>query len=163
MGVEIAAPGLTDLDELTELWMALVQDQRAYGTRLRVEANAGHARAWLSTRMTFDGVRVAHIEDALVGFVTFELMRDQFEREGQDGIVHNLYVAEEYRDEGIGSTLLECAESVLRDRGADRIRLELLLANERADEFYRERGYAPYRAIYRKAFNEIDTHISDGD
>ena len=163
MDVEIAAPGLGDIETVTQLWKALVDDQRVHGTRLRVDANEVHARSWLSTRMSFDGIRVAMVDGDIVGFVTFGLMRDQFERIGGDGVVHNLYVKPASRNRGIGTALLERAESILADRGADYIRLEVLLSNHRAATFYQEHGYTPYRTTYRKAFSQTDTDFPYGD
>lgn len=153
-GVEIDRPGLSDMDELVSLWQALVRNQHAYGTWIRAEGNEASARSWLSAQMTFDGIRVAVVEDELVGFVTFELMVDQFDRRGQDGIVHNLFVRAAHRNSGIGSTLLDRAETVLADRGADRIRLEILAANDEAVGFYRDRGYTPHRQMFKKVLEE---------
>ncbi len=149
--VTIEAPGLAELDRIVELWEALVRNQRGYGTTLRADDNAANARSWLSGRMTFDGIRIARTEDDIVGFVTYALRADQFVHDGRDGIVHNLFVREDYRGHGIGTGLLERAESLLADRGVEHVRLEILAANEAAEAFYRERGYDPYRLTLRKS------------
>lgn len=154
----IGTPDLSDLDRLVDLWIGLVRDQRAYGTRLRAGGNESNARSWLAGRMTFDGVRVARIDDDIVGFVTFELMRDQFDRIGEDGIIHNLFVRSSHRNRGIGNRLLSEAERILTDRGADRVRLEILRSNDRAADFYMEQGYEPYRTTLRKSLAENRTN-----
>lgn len=158
--VTIVTPGLGDLDDLVTLWGELVSDQQSFGTRILVEENESNARSWLATRLTFDGIRAARTDEDLVGFVTFELMRDQFLRSGQDGVVHNLYVSPAYRNREIGRQLLEHAERILKDRGADHVRLEVLEGNERALSFYENMGYHPYRVTLRKRLPETDNHNS---
>lgn len=155
-GIEIDTPGLTDLDTLVGLWQALVRDQRGYGTTIRADQNEANARTWLSAQMTFDGVRVARDGETIVGFVTFALRTDRFDRDGQAGIIHNLFVREGYRDRGIGSTLLSRAEALLVDRGVDSARLEIMTANRQAEAFYREQGYLPHRTTFRKSLGEDD-------
>lgn len=162
-GARIDGTSLADLDALVPLWQDLVADQRRHGTHIAVERNADNARSWLATRMTFDGVRVAKREDSIVGFVSYELMRDQFERDGTDGVIQNLYVDPSYRDRGIGSRLLERAETILDDRGADRIRLQVLEPNERAAGFYRDRGYRSYRVMYRKTLETDTDNAADAE
>ncbi len=149
-GIEIDRPELGELDTLVGLWKALVRDQRGYGTTIRVETNEAAARSWLSGRMTLDGVRVARDDSELVGFVTFGMMADRFDRDGQEGIVHNLFVRANFRGQGIGSALLARAEALLADRGVAAVRLEILAANEAAGSFYRARDYGPHRIAFRK-------------
>ncbi|MFC7007667.1 GNAT family N-acetyltransferase [Halalkalicoccus salilacus] len=66
------------------------------------------------------------------------------------GTVHNLYVVPERRGEGIGSALLEAAETELAADGADRICLEALVGNEEARRFYENNGYGPHRIEFEK-------------
>lgn len=153
-GIEIDRPGLGELDTVVALWQRLVRDQRGYGTTIRVEANEENARSWLSGRMTLDGVRVARDGSEIVGFVTFGGMADRFDRDGPEGIVHNLFVRSDFRGRGIGGALLTRAESLLADRGVAGVRLEILAANNAAGRFYRERGYEPHRVAFRKPMSD---------
>ena len=154
--ISIDRPELADTDRLVELWLALVCDQRRYGTALLADENEDVVRERFAFLRTIDGVRVATVDDTIVGFVTFERRPDAFAYDTAAGVIQNLFVEEAYRGRGIGSQLLEAAETILTDRGADRIRLEVLIQNERARSFYVEHGYEPQRITLEKG-PKIDT------
>lgn len=86
-----------------------------------------------------------------VGFVSFGLEVDGFERDVERGTVHNLYVRPEVRSRGVGRALLQGAEGELRAAGADCVTLEALAANEAAVSFYREAGYREHRVELEKS------------
>jgi GNAT superfamily N-acetyltransferase len=100
-------------------------------------------------------------DDEPVGFVGFELDRGGYERDRTRGIVSNLFVVPDRRGEGIGADLLDAAERALREAGAETVALEALAANDRAREFYAERGYEPHRVELTKSLAADDG--SDGD
>ena len=99
-----------------------------------------------------------------VGFVGFGLERGDYERDATRGTVSNLFVVPERRGEGIGGALLDAAERALRERGADRVALEALADNDRAREFYADRGYKRHRVVLTKplADGEGDGPNADG-
>ena len=154
--IEITTPAPTDVDAVLTLWQRLVVSQRAFGTSLLAEENTSTARDWLLNLHIGDGIRIATLDGTAVGFVTFALETDRFERDRTTGIVHNLYVDTAYRGQGIGTALLERAEDILAERGADRVRLEVMGANERASRFYTERGYTPHRVTLAKSVQKTD-------
>lgn len=158
----LVSPTSDDLDELVRLWTRLVASQRAFGTSLRVDENQTAAREWLAQALVMDRLRAATVEGSLVGFVSYEMEIDRFAREKRTGLVPYLFVDRAFRGEGIGSMLLSCAEERLRERGADRIRLEVLAANERAGSFYADRGFHPHRVQYLKPLEETDKANSPG-
>ncbi|WP_128475907.1 GNAT family N-acetyltransferase [Halorussus pelagicus] len=92
----------------------------------------------------------------LVGFVTFGIESNSYEQDTLRGIVQNLYVVSERRSEGVGSALLDAAESELSDAGADAVSLEVMADNADARRFYRRHGYAPHRIELEKSV-ENDT------
>ena len=93
---------------------------------------------------------------SLVGFVTFGIESNSYERDTVRGVVQNLYVVSERRSEGVGSALLDAAESELADAGADAVSLEVMADNADARRFYRRHGYAPHRIELEKSV-ESDT------
>ena len=162
--VRIVSPGPAELGSLVSLWSQLVAGHRIYGTTLLVEENTNTAREWLARLHVVDGIRIARVDGADVGFVTFELEVDRFERSARTGIVHNLFVRDAYREHGIGTALLERAESALAEQGAERVRLDVMEGNEQAAEFYEKRGYVPHRVRFVKPIGETDTpNVSDGE
>ena len=156
----IDRPEPTDVDRIVSLWKALVRSQGPFGTSLLAEGNDRAVRDRLSYLLAIDGVRVARCQESIVGFVTFELWQDTFEYETSAGVVQNLFVDPDHRCRGIGSALLAAAESELTNRGAVRIRLEVLIANERARSFYTRHGYNPQRLTLQK---DGETDTSNGD
>ena len=63
---------------------------------------------------------------------------------GYDGVrgwIYSLAVAEDARRQGIGRSLLEEAEQKLRDKGCDKINLQVLAENSELVEFYNKCGF----------------------
>lgn len=61
--------------------------------------------------------------------------------DGRRGLVYHLAVRPDCRQHGIGSALMEELERRLRAKGCLRCYLLLVPGNDRADEFYRARGW----------------------
>jgi GNAT superfamily N-acetyltransferase len=148
-------------DELADMWVSLAADQRTYGSHLEAEANRGQIRSAISRHVVSDRLRVARENDRLLGFVMFTVDSGSLSRSVSRGLVENLYVVPDRRREGIGTALLEAAESALEGEGVDVIALDVLAANNDARAFYREHGYGPHRVTVERSI-ENDTH-SKGD
>ncbi|EMA64328.1 GNAT family N-acetyltransferase [Halorubrum kocurii] len=141
-----------DVDPVTDLWIALAESQRAFGSTLLAEGNRGAVREWVARSVVTGELLVARDGDGdPIGFVGFALDHGGYERDRTRGVVSNLFVVPERRDEGIGSDLLDAAERALRETGAETVALEALAANERAREFYAAHGYEPHRVELRKS------------
>ena len=156
--IEIGKPSSERIAEVVDSWARLVASQQEYGTKLLMTENRATAREWLAELLISDRLLVATADDDLCGFVTFAIERDRFDRGVVTGLIHNLFVEREYRNQGIGSELLAAAEESLRDRGAARIRLEVMARNVRAGEFYERDGYEKHRITYMKSLEQTDTH-----
>lgn len=166
-----------DVDTLTDAWVALAEEQRAHGSHLHAEANRAAIREDLSRRAVLgealvarpggdesagDPVATAEIggdgptdDDTglppnFLGFVSFGLEVDGFDRSVERGCVHNIYVRPGARSAGVGTALLSAAEAELRASGAERVALEAIAGNERARAFYREAGYGEHRVELEK-------------
>ncbi|WP_255195603.1 GNAT family N-acetyltransferase [Halorarius litoreus] len=156
--MNIESPGIESADELTDLWVDLADDQRAYGSHLLVEENRTQARESLLRHALTGCLLVARDDGDLVGFVSFYPEGGSFEQDVQRGIIENIYVVPERRGEGIGSELLAAAEARLVDDGAEVLALEAMAANEDALRFYRRHGYAEHRVEL-----ERETDTKDGE
>jgi len=160
------APATTeDVAAVTDLWVALAAGQRDHGATLRAEANRATVREWVARSVVTGELLVARAaaddsdrdaEPAPVGFVGFGLERGDYERDATRGTVSNLFVVPERRGEGIGGALLDAAERALRERGADRVALEALADNDRAREFYADRGYERHRVVLAKPLGDAE-------
>lgn len=158
--VRIGRVETDSVDVLADLWVELAADQRSYRSHLRAEENREQIREAMARHVVTDGLRVARTADEIVGFVMFSMERGDFEQDDVRGIVRNLYVEPSHRGRGVGSRLLEAAETALADAGAARISLEAMAENERARRFYERHGYAVHRVEFEKAV-ESDTHSKE--
>ncbi|MGH3047408.1 MAG: GNAT family N-acetyltransferase [Gaiellaceae bacterium] len=81
-------------------------------------------------------VFVAEVEGAAAGYVALDL--------GEEGCrVDQLFVSPEHEAEGVGRQLIEFAEGYAIFRGARALRVVVEGGNERAESFYRGRGFVP--------------------
>lgn len=143
--VVIDRPTMGAVAELTEMWVALADGQRAHGSHLRAETNRDRIAETFSRSIALSECHVARTDETVVGFVMYTIEGDTFEKSVTRGLVQNLYVAPTHRGEGIGSRLLGAAELALAEQGADVVALDVMAGNERARSFYREHGYEPHR------------------
>ncbi|MDS0299169.1 GNAT family N-acetyltransferase [Halogeometricum sp. S1BR25-6] len=158
--VRIVRAGTDSIDVLADLWVELAADQRSYRSHLRADENRERIREAMARHAVTGGLRVARTGDEIVGFVMFSLERGDFEQDDVRGVIRNLYVVPARRGRGVGSRLLETAETALVDAGAARISLEAMARNERARQFYERHGYAVHRVELEKAV-ESDTHSKE--
>jgi ribosomal protein S18 acetylase RimI-like enzyme len=155
MSVDIGPADRDELDALADLWVDLAVEQREHGSHLHASANRAAIRESLARHLVVDGLIVAR-EDGPVGFVAFDHESSGYERTVDRGVVRNLYVVPGRRDEGIGSRLLEAAETALAEAGVDRVALEALASNEAGRRFYERHGYRDHRVELEKRV-ETDT------
>lgn len=150
------------VDTLADMWVSLAADQRNHGSHLRGETNRGSIRAAIDRHVVSDNLRVAREDERVLGFVMFAIESNTLDRSLSRGLIENLYVVEDRRREGMGTTLLQTAEESLRREGVDAIALEVLAPNEGARAFYRDHGYTPHRLTLEKSI-ESDTHSKDDE
>lgn len=58
--------------------------------------------------------------------------------------IHDVFVTQHYRGQGIASQMMQKAEQVAKDRGCCKLTLEVLANNESAKKAYTALGYKPY-------------------
>jgi len=160
--MEICNPETSDVDRLTEYWVALATDQRQYGSRLLATENRTAVAETISRHIVSDELLVAREDDAVFGFVMYTIEDGRYVQDQQTGVIVNLYVRPDSRNRGVGSELLAAAEAELVDAGADTVTLEVLAANDAARRFYRRHDYQPHRVELAKSM-ENDTHSKGGD
>lgn len=156
--MEIEVAEMDDVDAITEQWLDLATEQLQYGSHLRVSENSEAIRMALASHVA-NGTALLARAEGVVGFVSFEVVEGFFEERVTRGRIQNLYVAPAWRDRGVGSALLDAAESALLDAGAERIAIEAMAANEDARRLYEDRGYEPHRIEYERPV-ESDTQTS---
>ncbi len=159
--MEIEVPDTGSADDVVDRWVDLADGQRRHDSHLLPSDNRTTIREDVVRHLVSDSLLVARQDDEIQGFVMFTVEGGTYQQDVTRGIVENLFVVPDRRDEGVGSELLGAAEAALAERGADVVALEVLAANEDARRFYRQHGYEPHRLEMEKAV-ESDTH-SRGD
>ena len=158
-----------DIDAVAELWVRLARDQRRHGSFVRADANRATMRETLAAHQVNDGLLVARVGDAVVGFASFSIERGSLELDATRGHLSNIYVEPAYRERGIGTALLEAVEDELADRGVEVVILEVMAQNEAARRFYEQQGYETYRVAMKRDLedgddrSENDTHSKEDD
>jgi ribosomal-protein-alanine N-acetyltransferase len=92
------------------------------------------------------------VDDTIVGYVVADVVPNHGDPLGH---IKDIAIREERRGEGIGSTLLERALTVLGAHGVASIKLEVREGNESARRLYRVYGFEHRRTIPR--------YYSDGE
>lgn len=162
----VAPATVDDVDDVTDLWVALAEDQRSHGSTLLAESNRAAVREWVARSVVTGELLVARDGDSggdPIGFVGFSLDREGYERDRVRGTVSNLFVVPERRGEGVGADLLDAAERALAAEGAETVALEALADNDRARAFYATHGYDVHRVELTKSLAERAGDGTGGD
>ena len=103
-------------------------------------------RAWLTTRAT-DPRSVFLVADANPKLVAFLIgtIEDEIPiyRLKQYGFIHDLWVEEDYRHEGVGRQLVMLAIEKFKAIGMEQIRLDTAFPNEPARKLFASCGFRP--------------------
>ncbi|MGM0372234.1 MAG: GNAT family N-acetyltransferase [Halobacteriota archaeon] len=158
MAVSVSPAESADLDAVLECWVDLVQGQRAYGSHIEGEANREAARDLLGQYIAGEMLAVARraVDDAeeITGFVMFYRDQGLFEESVHRGVIENVYVVPSARGDGVGSALMDYAETELADRGVEVVGLSAMAENRTAREWYRSRGYEEHRVVMERQLED---------
>lgn len=157
-------PGETsEADAIVDLWMDLAAGQRDHGSHIQTTDNRTRIRESIIRHIVGETLLVARAGDGeLAGFVMFTVESTGFEQDLQRGVIENLYVVPDVRNEGVGSALLDATHELLEARGVDAVALDVMASNEKARRFYRRHGYEPHRVEMERSV-ESDTHSKGGE
>lgn len=147
--MEIEVPPTEATETLVDLWISLAEGQRQYGAHIHAAENRTQIREAIVRHLVSDRLFAA-TEDDLLGFVMFRTETESYEQDVSRGIVENLFIRLDRRNEGIGTQLLAVAERELVRRDVDVVSLEAMADNDAARRFYRDRGYEPHRIEFEK-------------
>lgn len=157
MTVHVEPAALADVDRVADMWTALADEQRSHGSHLMAAENHEAIARTMVRHAVDDELLVARKDGETVGFVSFEVESGGFARSVTRGIVQNVYVVPDQREQGVGTALLDAAEDALAERDAEVISIEALAANDAARRLYQRRGYDPYRIEFERPV-ETDNH-----
>lgn len=146
--VEYRETDIRDIELIRPLWTQLNEHHR-----VRARVFRSHYEQW-----TFDDRKVYFEKIAGAGILQVELA---FDRESaryvgycissvsadHSGEIESVFVEEEYRSQGIGSTLVHRALSWLGAKGSIRNRVSVGDGNEEAFGFYQKFGFYPRMTV----------------
>jgi ribosomal protein S18 acetylase RimI-like enzyme len=98
-------------------------------------------------------VGLAEIGGRAVGYVWFEFQerpQTAFMRPVRRIYVQHIAVHEDARRSGVASALMRALEDAARAKSVNRIVLDVWVANEDAQEFFRAKGFAPFNFVLEK-------------
>lgn len=162
---------IDDLDALVTLWVDLVESQEDFGSHILGSENRSKGRDVLAQYISGDMIAVARPtgeqtapeRPPLLGFVMFHMEEGLYDQRVPRGIVENLYVVPAARESGVGSALMDYAESALQDRGGEVVALSVMAANETGRDFYEARGYERHRVVYERELSDADPIEETGE
>jgi len=95
-------------------------------------------------------VCIAEIEQEAIGFIT-GVIEHNMSFNSPIGTISELFVKEEYRQNGVAKQLFEQMEEAFLSKGVNRFRTFTTLDNTNAVKFYNNRGYSQIdMAMFRK-------------
>lgn len=159
MNVTVEPATIADVGVVTDQWVDLVDGQRRHGAHLLGAENRPAATSIIEQYVHADGLALARTDDRdgeIIGFVMYHVERGMYEQDVLRGIVENVYVLPAHRNEGVGSQLLDYAESALAAEGAAVVALSVLAENEGARDLYRDRGYRPHRITMERPLDDSE-------
>ena len=91
---------------------------------------------------------VAEVDNKIIGGVNIDQLQDQAyldmnwkDKSGHFLVVHRLGINEEYWNKGIGKSIMNFVEELVRKKNLKSIRLDTYSGNPKAMNFYRKLGY----------------------
>jgi ribosomal protein S18 acetylase RimI-like enzyme len=96
---------------------------------------------------------VAMLKEKIVGFVCIfprEILDEQINEPTTVAYISDLVVSANLRKRGVGQLLMSAAEEYSKQKGASLISVNVLAANESANEFYASCGYKDYERTLLK-------------
>jgi ribosomal protein S18 acetylase RimI-like enzyme len=147
MKISIRPAETRDLPTLGRLGAMLVRTHYAFDQQRflapREGIESGYASFLGNALRSPDGcVFVAEREGSVIGYVYAALVPISWmELRGPAGYIHDVAVAEDERNRGAGTKLMEAAIGWLRDHGAPRVILSTATQNETAHGLFRRLGF----------------------
>ena len=86
-------------------------------------------------------IYVAEENQKIVGFITAEIFKKKVWYSVQLGSINNIFVLEEYRNQGIGTALMKTMMNALKEVGITNIQLDTYNKNSKAIKFYEGLGF----------------------
>lgn len=151
MDVHIRKATMKDLSQITEMSAALIRSDGRFDHDVIDSWSYGeHGQAYLKRRIRGrKGVCfVAEADGKLVGYTTGGLASVEKWRPVKRSELDNLFVADGYRNNGVGPKLIVAFREWSQKKGVDRIFLLAVAQNKDALRFYEKNGFKPHLVTF---------------
>ena len=96
----------------------------------------------------------ACISNEIVGTISGHVYERPTANLSTIGVIYSLWVKGDFRQQGIGKSLLKYIEHELNNKGAKALQVGWETSNSRAGEWWKKRGYLPYETIASKIIKQ---------
>jgi len=146
---------LTDLKAIQELNLKLFKKEaKEYDPTLSLEWTFGRSGTeYFKERITEeDGcVLVAEVKGKIVGYLAGGITEtDSYRKVGRLAEIENMFVEEEYRNQGIGGKLIQKFLDWAKRQKVERVKVVAFALNYKALRFYRKHGFKEYEVVLEK-------------
>lgn len=94
-----------------------------------------------------EGIQILESNGEMIGYMWFSSKNGDF---GRHGLIHHLFIDENYRGKGLAKRLINYAEKYFESRGIKRIKLTVTATNEPAIKLYEKFNYKKRRFVMEK-------------
>lgn len=143
--VLIRSAGRKDRSAVERMSLDLLEEhRRTYGSDvIRGPATERHVKRNLRSHLRKGAVLVAEKQGSTIGFVLLSRARFVLRTSRPAGAITDIYVVPEERGQGVGTRLLRAGLDWLRDRGFQRVLLNVTAGNP-ARRLYERAGFRPF-------------------
>jgi GNAT superfamily N-acetyltransferase len=155
MNVTYRKAGIEDKNSVIELFIQLVILEASRNPTRLPEPKPEYGEQYFNKIYSYiqkgtGEIWVAEIEGNIVacaaGYIKEQFNEDLLEfKQMQIGYISDLYVRDEYRNMGIGKTLVQYIEDFFKNKGCTYFELSVTAKNDGGHKFYTELGYFDYR------------------
>ncbi len=141
MSLHIRRAVESDLPLLAQMNKRLIEDQ---GSRnpMSVEQLQNRMSQWLNGDWTIEFLE----DDVIVGYVVYQIRRDEFFPDKTEVYVRQFYVERDQRGRGLGSAGFKLLRATRFPAGS-RLTLDVLATNPKGYNFWRRAGFQPYYTV----------------
>ncbi|MGH1487119.1 MAG: GNAT family N-acetyltransferase [Cellvibrionaceae bacterium] len=152
----ITKADLPDVEEITQLWSAIDQyaSPRPFGgdkTDIKIARTREMIKHAINTQLAC--VLKATLDKRIIGTISGHIFERPTAKLSSIGVIYSLWVENDYRNNGIGKSLLASIEKSLHLMGADALQVGWDTPNTYAGDWWQKQGYTPYETIASKIIN----------
>ncbi|KXA89483.1 hypothetical protein AKJ57_05270 [candidate division MSBL1 archaeon SCGC-AAA259A05] len=141
----------SDLNELMRLWeefldynLQSIENSKKRRWMELTEDASEKSRSHFKNQIEQDDnlVLLAEKDNEIIGYIVASLEeRPPIFKKRKLGKLNELFVNQDYRNEGLGKKLVENAKDWLKDKGVNLLKVRILEANKKANKFWKSRGF----------------------